>query len=184
MGTADFLSTPFGAAVSVDGSRVGVTPMTELKLRVGSHQVELVKEGYEPWTGTLVVAGGRRGRLDAQLKPKVVATSPPPEAPDPSRVYNNAAADVDTLARKISGASVGYPDDAPRLKSGESVSVSVSFVVTESGDVSDVRVLESGGKVLDEAVASTVRTWKYTPAGKRGMKVKVRVNHRQTFRAG
>jgi TonB family protein len=182
-GTADFLSTPFGARVSVDGSPVGLTPITELKLRPGSHQVELTKEGYETWTGTLVVTAGRRGRIDAQLKPKAVAP-PPPQTPDPDRVYNNTVADVDTMARKTSGASVGYPDGAPRLKSGESVSVAVSFVVTESGDVTDVRVLESGGKVLDEAVVSTVRTWKYAPAVKMGTKVKVRVTFKQTFRAG
>jgi serine/threonine-protein kinase len=183
-GTADFLSTPFGATVLVGGSQVGVTPMTEYKLRAGSHRVELVKDGYESWTGTLVVAAGQRGRLDAQLKPKAVATPPPPETPDPSRVYANTLAEVDTPARKKSGGGIGYPEGAPRLKSGESVSVSVSFVVTENGEVTDLNVLESGGRALDEAVASTIRTWKYAPAVKKGTKVKVLVTFKQTFRAG
>jgi TonB family protein len=61
----------------------------------------------------------------------------------------------------------------------------VSFVVTEEGTVTDVRLVESGGsKPLDEAVLQGVRGWKFSPAVKRGVKVKVRINQKQTFRAG
>jgi len=161
-----------------------VTPFPDFKIRVGSHKVELSRDGYEPWSGTLVVEAGRKGRLDVQLTPKTVAAPPPADLPDPNRIYSNTTAEVDTQAKKAAGQSVGYPDGAPKLKSGESVSVSVSFVVLESGDVTDPRVVESGGRILDDAVLSTIRTWKYTPAVKKGVKVKVRVTLRQTFRAG
>jgi TonB family protein len=60
----------------------------------------------------------------------------------------------------------------------------MSFVVNENGDVVDLKVLESGGKILDEAVTAAVRTWKYTPAVKKGVKVKASITFKQTFRAG
>jgi TonB family protein len=89
------------------------------------------------------------------------------------------------LAKKTSGNSASYPQkNAPRLKSGDSVSVSVSFVVTETGEVTDLKVTESAGQVVDDAVTSAIRTWKYSPAVKKGVKVKVRVAFKQTFRAG
>jgi TonB family protein len=72
----------------------------------------------------------------------------------------------------------------PRLKSGESVSVTMTFIIDEEGTVSDVRVVESGGKQLDEAAVAAVLKWKYSPATKQGVKVKVRHTFRQTYRAG
>jgi protein TonB len=97
----------------------------------------------------------------------------------------NAASDVDTVAKKLSGLSVSSPDNAPKMTSGDSVSVSVSFVVTENGEVTEPKVLESGGnRVVDEAVLAAIRSWKYAPAVKKGIKVKARVTLKQTFRAG
>jgi TonB family protein len=64
------------------------------------------------------------------------------------------------------------------------VSVTVSFVVDEEGAVGDVKVLESGGRLLDEAVVQTVQKWRYSPAVKKGIKVKARHTVKQTFRAG
>jgi TonB family protein len=187
-GLADIVSTPFGAAVQVDGAEVGLTPVTGLKLKPGTHQVEVSREGYEPWSGSLLVQAGQRSRLDATLRTLVKATPPPPPAAevvvDTSRVYANTPTEVDTPARKTAGPNVSYPDSAPRLKSGASVSVSVTYVVSETGEVTDVRVVESAGKILDEAVLAAVRKWKYAPAAKKGTNVKVLMTFRQTFRAG
>jgi serine/threonine-protein kinase len=184
-GTADIVSTPFGATVSVDGAKVGLTPLVGLRLKPGTRQVELSREGYEPWSGTLVVQLGQRARLDASLRVQAKATPPPPpvEAVDTARVYANTPAEVDTVARKTSGSNVSYPESAPRLKSGASVSVSVAYLVNESGEVTDARVVESAGKVLDETVLAAVRKWKYAPATKKGTSVKVQMTFRQTFRA-
>jgi TonB family protein len=57
--------------------------------------------------------------------------------------------------------------------------------VSDEGEVVEPKVVESGGsKILDEAVLAAVRSWRYTPAAKRGVKVKVRITQKQTFRAG
>ena len=102
---------------------------------------------------------------------------------DSNTIYENTARDVDTLARKIDGASASYPQKAPRLERDSQVSVAVNFVVDESGQVFDPKVTESAGKLIDDAVLDAIRTWKYEPAVKQGVKVKVRVRFRQTFRA-
>jgi protein TonB len=93
--------------------------------------------------------------------------------------------DVDTPARKLSGDSPSYPRaGAPRLRSGERVSVVVRFVVDEKGEVQDLSVVESAGKVVDAAVIQSVRSWKYEPAVKRGVKVRSQMLFKQTFLGG
>ncbi|MBI3932684.1 MAG: TonB family protein [Acidobacteria bacterium] len=185
MGVADILSTPFGATVTLDGAKVGQTPLTDFRLRVGSHQYVIAKDGYEPQAGSVRVETGKRARVDAQLRAIVKATpTPPADTVDTTKVYLNTPADVDTPAKKASGSSASYPDNAPKLRSGEAVSSSVSFVVTEAGEVTELKIVESGGRIVDEAVMAAIRAWKYSPAVKKGVKVKVRITFKQTFRAG
>jgi TonB family protein len=183
-GLADFVSTPPGAAVSVDGRTVGRTPLADLPLNPGTRKVEMTLEGHLPWSGAVFVTAGRKGRVEAQLRP--LASEPPPPPPvDTTRIYPNATSDVDALARKISGNSPSYPvDHAPRLRSGERVSVTVRFVVDETGGVDDVRVVESGGPAVDQVVVSAIRGWRFRPATKRGVPVKVEVTFKQTFLGG
>jgi TonB family protein len=186
MGSADVVSNPAGAAVKIDGSPVGQTPVSDFKLKPGPHRVEITKEGFEPWQGTVIVTAGKRARADAFLKaiPKPTPTPQPADEVDTSRVYVNSTAEVDVLAKKVTGNSASYPNNAPRLRSGDSVSVRIGFVVNETGEITDLKILESAGKVVDEAVMDAVRKWKYSPAQKKGVKVKSRVEFRQTFRAG
>lgn len=183
-GTLDVLSTPFGAAVTIDGQPAGQTPLTGHKLRAGSHKVEITRQGFEPFSQTVTLAAGKSQRVDATLKPLPPPTTqaPRPEPVDTSRVYE--VQDVELRPVKVSGLTASYPDRAPRLKPGESVSVRLSFVVTESGDVADLKVLESGGKLLDEVVSAAILKWKFKPGQKRGVPVKVILHHKQTFRAG
>src|SRR5262249_22002986 len=79
-GLADIVSTPFGATVTLDGAKVGLTPVTGYRLKPGNHQVEVSREGYEPWRGTLLVQPGQRSRLDAPLRSTGKAPPPPPPA--------------------------------------------------------------------------------------------------------
>jgi protein TonB len=127
------------------------------------------------------VVAGQSGRVDVKLieKPKA---PPTPEPVDVTRVYPNEAGQVDTVARKLSGASASYPTGkAPRLKSGQRVSVLVRFVVTETGEVGEVTVVESVSKAVDDVVVAAVKTFKFEPATKGGVKVKVESSFRQTF---
>jgi TonB family protein len=178
-GLADILSLPFGALVTVDGSAVGYTPLMSWRMKPGSRKVQIAKDGHEPWSGTLAVQPGKRARLDVELR-AVKAAPPPPsaDAVDPAKVYE--VREVDARPNKVSGEWA----QAPKLKSGERISVAGTFVVSEKGEVTDVRITESGGKVVDESVAAALRKWRYAPATKRGVKVKVRLPFRQTFTTG
>ncbi len=179
-GSAAIVSKPPGATVIVDGRSSGRTPLGGVALAPGSHRLALTLEGYERWSGVVDVVAGQRTRVDVNLEPKAPPTPPPP---DPNRIY--ALEEVDTKPRRRSGALPSYPErGAPRLKSGQRVSVLVRFVVTEKGEVRDVEVVESAGAVLDEAVTAAVREWEYEPATKQGTRVKCRTLHRQTFLGG
>ena len=133
---ADILSTPLGATVKVDGAVVGRTPLVDFKLKPGPHQVEVSKDGYDTWSQT-TTAAGKKLFVDANLRPVARATPPPtpgPEAVDVNRVY--AENEVDTPPKKLSGMSASYPSGrAPRLKAGDSVSVTLNYVVSEGGQI-------------------------------------------------
>jgi TonB family protein len=185
VGSAAIRSVPPGALVRVDGIAVGLTPIKDHKMKVGSHTVDVSAEGFESWSGTVTIKEGKRASVDTQLKAIPKAT-PTPEVKadvvDPNKVY--ASNEVDAQPKKLSGASAAYPKNAPGLKSGEAVSVAVEYVVNQNGEVADIKVAQSGGQAVDEAVAAAVSKWKYTPGVKKGIKVKVRVTFRQTFKAG
>jgi TonB family protein len=180
-GAADFVSNPPGATVTVDGKTVGTTPLRGLKLAAGKRNVEIALDGHETWGTTLDVTAGTTGTVDVRLRAHP-APPPTPEPVDTARVYPNEAGQVDTLARRLSGTSPSYPSGrAPRLRSGQRVSVLLRLVVDESGEVLEVTVVESAGKVVDDVVVSAVKSWKYEPATKGGVRVKVETTFRQTF---
>jgi len=187
-GSADVVSTPPGAAVAVDGRPTGrATPLNGLSLRAGSRRLELTLEGYEPWTGTVDVTAGQKGRVEVKLRPLLKAKTTPTTtlapAVDTAHVYPES--EVDTRPKKVSGNSAEYPRDrAPRLRSGERISVTVQFLVTETGEVQDVKVTESGGKLVDDAVVNAIRGWRFQPATKHGTPVKSLTAFRQTFLGG
>jgi TonB family protein len=60
--------------------------------------------------------------------------------------------------------------------------VAVRLVVNEDGSTSDLKVTESAGSILDEAVLRAIRTWRFEPATKAGVKVKVRMLVTQTYK--
>ncbi len=61
----EFLSTPAGASVEVDGFYVGSTPM-KLTLREGVHFVRITLGGYEPWEMRIRVSD-EMNRIHANL---------------------------------------------------------------------------------------------------------------------
>jgi TonB family protein len=181
--SAEILSDPAGAAAAIDGRPAGRTPLHAATMRPGSHRLELELDGYVKWSGAIDVVAGQKGRVEVRLRraPAPVAT-PTPSVVDLARVYRSD--EVDAAPRKLSGASPLYPSEAPRLKSGQRVSVMVQFVVTETGEIQDLKVLESGGSLLDEVVVAAVRNWKFQPAMKRGTRVKAQTVFKQTFLGG
>jgi serine/threonine-protein kinase len=114
---------------------------------------------------------------DVDVPPAPLTTS---RAVDPTRVYEED--EVDVRPRRLAGMTAAYPEWGPRLPRGRRVSITASYVVTEEGLVTDIRV-ERGGGVL-EAVLLEISRWKFEPGTIAGVPVKVRVQWRHTFVGG
>ena len=116
--------------------------------------------------------------------PDVEAAAPAPlpatRAVDTSHVYDED--EVDVKPRRLAGMTAPYPEWGPKLPRGRSVSITASYVVTEEGLVTDIRV-ERGGGVL-EAVLLEISRWKFEPGTIDGVPVKVRVHWKHTFIGG
>jgi eukaryotic-like serine/threonine-protein kinase len=177
-----------GVTVSVDGQVLGVTPMPEVRVSPGMHQVLLERPGFLPQVHARQARAGEPLVLEAQLAPappEASATVParPPATlaaaatPEPEPVNMG---EVITPPRRVTGEVARYPDEARRLQMEGSVLVDV--VVEPTGSVGAVRVLESAGSILDHAVSEAVRTWRFEPARVEGQPVRVRWQFRQTFR--
>jgi len=186
-------STPVGAMVKIDGTSVGLTPLRGHKVNVGSRRVEVTADGYEPFTETVRVKQGATVTLNPWLRakqpvkppsPKVAVAPPTPAAPTPDPTVYDENNPLISKPVKTIGKSAEYPKEALTLKRGQRASVTVSFVVLESGDVTDVQIIESAGDPVDNAVVGAYKSWKFTPGMKQGAKVKVRVTRRQTFLGG
>jgi hypothetical protein len=61
-------SRPAGAAVYLNGRRIGTTPMTLESVPTGSHALRLELDGYRRWTASVRVAAGQRNRVTASLE--------------------------------------------------------------------------------------------------------------------
>jgi len=109
-----------------------------------------------------------------------VAREPARPAVDTARVYDED--EVDVKPRRVAGTAGAYPEWGPKLPKGRSVSITASYVVTEEGLVTDIRV-ERGGGVLEAGLVEISR-WKYEPGMKGGVPVKVRVRWKHTFIGG
>jgi len=177
------VSMPPGAQVLLDGKPTGSTPLERLRARPGNRTIRLQKLGFEPWETTVTLKAGATESISAELEPRQEA-APPPE-PETPKVTEGDLVErgPDVVDPKcIACPGVGYPEAARRAKLEGSVQV--SFIVTEAGVVEEIIVEESGGDVFDQEVMATLKTWRHEPATKNGVRVKLRMRKRFTFRQG
>jgi protein TonB len=59
--------------------------------------------------------------------------------------------------------------------------VAISFVVDETGLPTNLVVVESAGPILDAAAIESVRTWRFEPARRGGVKVSAPLTSRHTY---
>ena len=185
-------SSPSGARVAVDGRDVGVTPIERLQVDAGSRVVRVLRDGYLPWEDTFRARAGRTETIDAVLtargasEPEPAASEPEPAAPGPPRVVEGTLVERGepgvTNPKCIRCPAVPYPEAARRSRLQGAVEL--SFLIDEDGEVGELQILESGGQVFDDAVLETVKSWRYEPATKHGVRVKVRWVQRFRFQQG
>ena len=66
-GKLQLRSTPADAAVEIDGTSMGRTPLS-IDLSVGSHVIIVSRKGYAPWKAEVSIAGGELTGIGARLK--------------------------------------------------------------------------------------------------------------------
>lgn len=76
VGWLTILSTPSGAAISIDGNAAGLTPITGRELGAGTHAIRITMAGYETYQTEKSIGAGEQGAVDATLTPVPVTTVP------------------------------------------------------------------------------------------------------------
>ncbi len=184
-------SDPPGAQVAIDGKDVGVTPIERLQVDAGSRVVRVLRDGYLPWEDIFRARAGRTETIDAVLtarasEPEPEATEPKPEAQEPPRVVEGTLVERGepgvTNPKCVRCPGVPFPEAAKRSRLQGAVEL--SFLIDENGEVSELQILESGSEVFDDAVLETVKSWRYEPATKHGVRVKMRWVQRFRFQQG
>jgi TonB family protein len=173
----EITSEPSAAAVEVDGKAMGQTPLTALRVEAGRHAVRVQREGFRGWTKDIDVHAGDSVRLPARLErepepqKRVVEATP---LPSPSPLKEGDLVELGpgvTPPRKIAGEPVSYPPLAAKARMVGAVFV--DLIVTETGEPADLRIIQSAGEILDSAVLEAVKGWRFVPAEKDGVKVRV-----------
>jgi hypothetical protein len=68
-GAIEIVSRPRGARVLLDGSVVGLAPMSIANVGEGTHEVRVELDGFRPWVRSVRLKGGSRARVAASLEP-------------------------------------------------------------------------------------------------------------------
>lgn len=181
-------SEPPGAQVEIDGNAFGATPTDPLRVRAGNRTVRIFQEGFLPWEDTIRARSGRTVNVDAVLTEHHAPSSPDETPPAPTA----PKVEFGTLVRRgepgvenpecVECPAVRYPEAARRA--GLEGVVELNFIIDENGAVSDIQVQESGGEIFDKAVIDTVSAWRFHPATKYDVPVKIRRVQRFRFRQG
>jgi TonB family protein len=175
-----------GINVTIDGHGVGRTPLPAIHVGPGVHELRLERSGFVPQRHTLLARAGEPLTIEARLlaAPAEVASAPPVAPPPPIEVARAEprAPTPGPVAppRPLKIEPARYPDAARRLQLEGSVLLEI--VVEADGHVAGVRVLESAGTVLDQAVSAAVRRWVFEPGRQDGRPVRTYWQYRQTFR--
>ena len=185
-GTLVIESTPTDAFIVISNRVIGVTPKTIPNFKAGKYSITVKKDGYEDYTGSVRVNQDKTAVLRAQL---VEIPKPPPvvvETKKPEPTVHSG--DLVTLGpgvtppRNIKRTFAKYPPSARDRKIEGTVNMSV--LVSEKGQVLDVKVLQSSHRLLEDAAVNAVKTWEYQPATKEGVPVKVWVPVSMNFQLG
>lgn len=78
-GSVYFETFPEGAAIWIDGVRIGTSPFTHFTVQTGLREVRVWKKGYENYTGTVTITEGKMERFYARLQeaPRTMITETP-----------------------------------------------------------------------------------------------------------
>ncbi len=166
-------SLPPGADVFVDGLPRGITPVAEIELGFGRHEVRLQAQGRDAVTVEVEVGREHPVRALVVELPGERRSGPPP------RRFVAFGPGI-TPPRRREGELPAYP--AAALEEGLEGAPVLDVWISETGEVIDMAVLESAGSLLDTALLEAVGRWLFAPATRDGLPVPVRVTVQHVFR--
>ena len=184
-------SSPDGARVAIDGQRVGTTPTEKYGVPPGNRVVRIERRGYLPWEDTVSAQSGQTIHVDAMLTRDGRAARNPSPSPTTKAPTVASVSSGTLVERGDSGVidpkclecrAAPYPEEARRR--GVEGLVELSYVIDENGAVQDVTVQKSGGEMFDDNATRAVQEWRYQPATKNGVPVRIRWIQRFRFRRG
>jgi TonB family protein len=195
---------PPNAKVWVDERELGEAPL-DVPVAPGAHSIRAHKDGFLPVEKRVDVgnAEGEFVRLDlapvparsglaakggvakAPVERRRVGTIPGSEGLGPTPEPKLREGDLVELGpgvtppRKVSGPPAVYPASA--VEGGADLVVAVEMTISETGAPTDLKIVESANEVLDRAVLKAVAEWRFEPATKDGVRVRVRWVTRYRF---
>jgi TonB family protein len=170
VGTLVIESKPVGAIIIVNNRALGVTPKTIENLNIGKYNVALKLDGYNDYSESTRVKEGQTTTVTAELvaipKP-VVAVKPKEEEIKPGTLVPLDASVVPP--KSIKKTTAKYPEASKKLEG----TVRMVALVSETGKVLDVKVVQKANPLLDQSAVNAVKEWVFEPATKKGVPVKV-----------
>jgi serine/threonine-protein kinase len=168
-------SDPPGAEVFVDSKPAGKAPQDAVDVSFGRHLLRMELPGRETVSSMIEV------KPDRPLK--VVTFTLPLPAPGSGMVRPGQLVSFGPEVlppARIAGSVPRLPETA--RERGLEGTPSLEVWVSETGEVFNTAVLESAGKVLDDALLAAVSRWRFAPATLRGVPVSVRIVVQHHFR--
>ena len=158
-------------------SRLGRTPlMRPRRCRPGARAVQLALDGHEPWSGTIDVVAGQKGRVEVRLEAALAARpKPAPDAGAGRHRTGYVESEVDVRPRKLLG-QLAFVPVRPRSAAASPASGSRCCVQLRR-HASGRGAGRHGGRVgrarrSTTSCVAAVSTWRFEPATKRGTRVK------------
>jgi len=176
-------SEPPGAVVWIDGRPAGRTPFVLENVPPGLHHVKLAQPGFVPIELQLAFDAHDRAPLAFRLQPLPAAPAPvlrvvrvvaPPTVREGDMVALGPGV---TEPKRLSGRLPSYPT---RAYPAQGV-VKLELTVTENGEAADITIVDSPHALLAREMTETVKTWRFDPARKDGIRVRVRWPVEQRF---
>lgn len=147
-------------------------PEQETK-KTGSDTAVKEEPGTEPETKTAEPPAAVEKPPVKEEKPPAPKPTPPPARPVIKEGATLSPSEVDTPATPLSTPSIKVTHRIRRLMMSDQ-RILVSFLVDHNGNVETVKILKKSNlKRLNSVVEETIKKWKYKPATKDKVKVKV-----------
>jgi TonB family protein len=184
VGSLQVDSTPPGAHIIIKSRALGVTPKKLENLNPGKYTITLKMDGYFDYSSTVKVDEGQAATLTAQLQEIPKQEQPVEQKPAEPELKAGTLVELTdpgvTPPRSVKKTSLDY-SKAPRDLKKYQGTVKMSLLISETGNVIDVKVTQSAQPILDQAAISLVKEWTYEPAKKQGVPVRVWLPSTITF---